>query len=152
MSHYLIDEKATSKLVQKLLPLLKPGLLIFLKGDLGAGKTSFVKICAEFLGVPRTEVHSPTFSLVNEYRGRDMELVHCDFYRLPEGEMLDDLGGTEFFYQEKLFFLEWGERLGIAPFLPINRRIDIQLWAEPPQEGRWCSLPPKWEVFLKGGG
>ena len=147
--YHLVDETATTQFAQKLLPLFQPGLLVFLEGNLGAGKTTFVKICAELLGVPKYTVHSPTFSLVNEYRGKDREIVHCDFYRLSQGDMLDDLGGTELFYQDKLFFLEWGSKLGIRDLLPTSRVVQIHLWEERGKNGRWYSLPSKWEEFLE---
>jgi len=74
---------------------LRPGDAVFLEGDLGAGKTVFVKGLAEGLGLDADEVSSPSFALVHEYGppGKPPVLVHADLYRLPsEGAPLDDLG------------------------------------------------------------
>ena len=74
---------------------LRPGDVVFLEGELGAGKTVFVKGLAEGLGLDPDEVTSPSFALVHEYGppGRPPVLVHVDLYRLPEeGASLEDLG------------------------------------------------------------
>lgn len=101
--------------------LLRPGAVVLLKGDLGAGKTHFSKGVALGLGINET-ITSPTFTLINEYQGR-WPLYHMDFYRLGEPEEAIDLGVDEYFYGQGVCLLEWPEQiLGFWPeqFLEIT--------------------------------
>lgn len=91
---------------------LAPGIWVLLFGDLGAGKTVFVRGMAEGLGVDPAEVSSPTFTLVQEYRGR-LPLHHVDFYRVA-GLEVDDLGLDELSASGGVVAVEWAERLGRA--------------------------------------
>ena len=74
---------------------MKAGDVVLLHGDLGAGKTAFVGGLAEGLGIAREEVSSPTFTLVQEYRGGRLTLFHADLYRLNDPREIDDLGLDE---------------------------------------------------------
>lgn len=106
---------------------LKGGEIVLLKGTLGAGKTLFVKGIASALDFDTEEVTSPSFTLVNLYKGR-LTLYHLDLYRLPEGAAsahavdLDDLLSEE----QAVLVIEWGERLGDYRLPPPVWQIEIQ--------------------------
>ena len=118
------SEDETRHIAAALALTLSPGAVVLLHGDLGAGKTAFVRGLAEGLGVPEDAVSSPTFTLVHEYRGGTLPLFHADLYRLPTGASLDDLGLDEV-AEDGVLAIEWPERL--ARQLPgaIDVRIDI---------------------------
>jgi tRNA threonylcarbamoyladenosine biosynthesis protein TsaE len=86
------------------------GRVIALSGDLGAGKTQFVKGLARGLGIP-ARVHSPTFTLVNEYAGGRLKLFHLDLYRLETREQILSAGIEEFLSPDGVSVVEWAERI-----------------------------------------
>ena len=88
----------------------QPGLVIGLSGDLGAGKTQLVKGIARGLGIP-ARVHSPTFTLVNEYGGGRLRLFHLDLYRLETHRQMVSAGLEEFLQPDGVTVIEWAERL-----------------------------------------
>jgi tRNA threonylcarbamoyladenosine biosynthesis protein TsaE len=96
------SEDDTQALSKRLAELLKPGDVIALEGDLGAGKTTFTKGLAEGLGIKKN-VNSPTFTIIKEYQGR-MPLYHMDVYRVDSSE---DLGFEEYFEGEGVTVVEW---------------------------------------------
>ena len=80
-------------------------------GDMGAGKTTFIKAICENLGVSDT-INSPTFAIVNEYRSDSGELIyHFDFYRINKIEEVFDFGYEDYFYSGSLCFIEWPEKV-----------------------------------------
>ena len=94
-------------------------------GDMGAGKTTFIKSLCEQLGVNET-VTSPTFSIVNEYQSKGIKIYHFDFYRLKNQNEALDMGYEEYFYSGNYCFIEWPEK--ISDLLPPHYiRIDIQV-------------------------
>jgi len=92
-----------------------PGLVLALSGDLGAGKTQLVKGLARGLGVT-ARVHSPTFTLVNEYGGGRLTLFHLDLYRLETAAQLVSAGIEEFLSPDGVAVVEWAERLSALGF------------------------------------
>lgn len=104
------SEAETRATARRLATTLRPGAVLLLLGDLGAGKTAFVRGLAEGLGIAEDAVSSPTFTLVQEYRGGRLPLYHADLYRLPEGVSLDDLGLDEV-AEDGVLAIEWPERL-----------------------------------------
>lgn len=104
--------------------MLRPGDVVALIGDLGAGKTTLAKGIAAGAGVEdENEVTSPTFVLVNEYRGR-FPVYHADLYRLREAPELEDLGWEEFIYGKGISLLEWAEKIPEA--LP-DERLEVRI-------------------------
>ena len=96
--------------------LLGPGDVLLLEGNLGAGKTTMTKGIAEGLGV-KGYVNSPTFTLVNEYRGR-LPVYHLDCYRLESSREALDFGIEEYIYGDGVTIIEWPER--IKDILPTD--------------------------------
>jgi tRNA threonylcarbamoyladenosine biosynthesis protein TsaE len=86
------------------------GWVLALSGELGAGKTRLVKGVARGLGIA-TRVHSPTFTLVNEYDGGRLRLFHLDLYRLETHEQILSAGLEEFLPPDGVAVIEWAERL-----------------------------------------
>jgi tRNA threonylcarbamoyladenosine biosynthesis protein TsaE len=86
------------------------GLVIALSGELGAGKTQLVKGIARGLGITE-RVHSPTFTLVNEYCGGRLKLFHLDLYRLETRGQILSAGVEEFLQPDGVAVIEWAERL-----------------------------------------
>ena len=97
------------------------GSRVFLYGELGAGKTAFVRGLAAGLGVDPDDVSSPTFTLVQEYRGR-LPLYHVDLYRLAPGEV-DDLG-LNALAADGVMAIEWAERMPRGDAAAIAVRLE----------------------------
>ncbi len=116
---------ATQALGRRLGSVLKAGSVIGLTGELGSGKTLLTRGICEGLGVPLRQVNSPTFVLVNEYRGR-LPVFHLDVYRLDGAADAVDLGITDYFQraEEGIMIVEWAEKLpGVLP----DDRLDVTI-------------------------
>ena len=100
----------TWELARCLAPELKPGDVICLEGDLGAGKTTFTQGLAAALGVPG-RVNSPTFCIVQEHRGPSL-LVHMDLYRLHTEDDVIAIGWEDYLAEGAILIVEWPERAG----------------------------------------
>ena len=133
------NEEETKILGAALGPLLFPGAVILLSGELGAGKTVFARGVGSGLGV-QTPITSPTFTLLNAHQGL-LPFYHFDLYRLDDEEELFELGLEELLTGEGVCLLEWAEKfpsLYIGPQLSVTieqedftrRRIVFSSWSE----------------------
>lgn len=122
MRHVTTSEAETQSVARVLAQTLSAGAVVLLQGDLGAGKTAFVRGLATGLGIDADEVSSPTFTIVQEYRGGRLPLFHADLYRLGSAEV-DDLGLDELGADEGVVAIEWAERLP----RPLPGAVHVQL-------------------------
>ena len=106
----------TKQLAASVAELVRPGDIILLAGDLGAGKTAFVQGLGAALGI-QVRITSPTFTLVSQYSGR-LELFHLDVYRLDQVDEVFDLGLAEMLDEGGVTVIEWGDT--IIPALPAD--------------------------------
>jgi tRNA threonylcarbamoyladenosine biosynthesis protein TsaE len=120
--HLTRSEAETAGIASDLAATLSPGDVLLLSGNLGAGKTAFVRGLAAGLGIDPEEVSSPTFTLVHEYRGGRFTLYHVDLYRL-EKAATDERGLEEL--HRGVLAIEWPDRLTHA--LPGARHISIEI-------------------------
>jgi tRNA threonylcarbamoyladenosine biosynthesis protein TsaE len=104
------SENETAAVGRELAATLCAGDAVLLFGDLGAGKTAFVRGLAEGLGVAGGDVSSPTFTLIQEYRDGRLPLFHVDLYRIEDPREFDELGLDEI-ANDGVLAVEWAERL-----------------------------------------
>ena len=122
------NEKALEDFAAQFARQLRPGARVYLSGDLGAGKTSFVRAALRALGYSGM-VKSPSFTLVEPYCFHDYEIYHADLYRLNTVQELNDIGFCEYFSDHSICFIEWPEKaLGYLP--SPTHRIDIKIEGE----------------------
>jgi tRNA threonylcarbamoyladenosine biosynthesis protein TsaE len=139
------SEVETQAVAREVAATLRAGDVLLLSGDLGAGKTTFVRGLAEGLGIDPGEVSSPTFTLVHEYRGRRLTLYHADLYRL-ESAATDDLGLEEIGVKDGVLAIEWPDRLSHELPGAILIRIEVvddasrRITIGPPEGGRPYSI------------
>ena len=126
-SHTTHSEDETAALAATLAAGLHAGDVLLLSGNLGAGKTAFVRGLAEGLGIDPADVSSPTFTLVHEYRGGRLTLYHVDLYRLGRAAT-DDLGLEEMGVADGVLAIEWPDRL--THELPGAVRVDMDIVAD----------------------
>jgi tRNA threonylcarbamoyladenosine biosynthesis protein TsaE len=119
----LPDEAATMRLGARLAPLLRPGLVIYLEGDLGTGKTTLARSLIRALGHAGA-VKSPTYSLVEVYVISSLYLYHFDFYRFESPEEFHHAGLGEYFNETAVCLVEWPERAeGCVPSPDLRLRL-----------------------------
>ena len=135
-SMFLPDEAATLALGGRLAQLLEPGLIIFLEGDLGAGKTTAVRGLLRALGYTG-KVKSPTYTLVEIYAISRLNLYHFDFYRFNQPEEYLDAGLDEYFEGAGVCLVEWPDKAGA--YLPV---ADLCLHLSLDRSGRAARLQP----------
>lgn len=116
----------TTELGRQLAGELKPGSMVLLRGELGAGKTTLVKGIAEgFQAAEADRVTSPTFTLVHEYRGPEVTLYHIDLYRIDTPRELDTLAIDDLRDPNSILLIEWGEK-----FERFVRERDVEVAIE----------------------
>ena len=128
------SQEDTQHVARDLAAALKAGDVLLLSGNLGAGKTAFVRGLAAGLGIDPEEVSSPTFTLVHEYRGGRLTLYHADLYRL-EKVATEDLGLEEMGISDGVLAIEWPDRLSHA--LPGARAVQIEIVDESTRRITW---------------
>ena len=124
----------TQAIAEQLAATLDPGDVLLLSGELGAGKTTFVRGLAAGLGIDPGEVSSPTFTIVHEYRGGRLTLYHADLYRL-ERAATEDVGLEEMGVRDGVLAIEWPERLTHS--LPGARSVHFELLDEGRRRISW---------------
>ena len=107
----------TEKIAYELADKIAPGTVIFMRGDLGAGKTAFVRGLADGLGISPETVSSPTYTLVKEYYGEKTQLIHFDMYRIESLDDLYSIGFFDYLNEKNIIAVEWSEN--------IEKYIDI---------------------------
>jgi tRNA threonylcarbamoyladenosine biosynthesis protein TsaE len=120
----------TESLGEKFGRAAQSGFIFALSGDLGAGKTRFVKGLARGLGIS-ARVHSPTFTLVNEYGGGRLKLFHLDLYRLETREQVLSAGVEDFLQPNGVSVIEWAERIYDLRFTIYDfKKVTIEILNE----------------------
>ncbi len=115
------SEESTREFAEKYAATLKPYDVVILDGEMGVGKTAFVKGLAKGLGI-KEEVTSPTYAYMNDYDGR---LFHYDCYRIESAEQAERMGLADYFDMGGICVIEWAQN--IAPLLPENcKRVTIK--------------------------
>lgn len=116
----------TTKLGRKLAAEIRPGSVVVLRGDLGAGKTTLVKGIAEgFHAAQAEDVTSPTFTLIHEYRAAELSLFHIDLYRIDTQRELDTLALDDLMDPKSILLIEWGEK-----FERFRKERDLEIAIE----------------------
>ncbi len=104
--------KKTEQFGKALAKGLKPGDIVCLFGELGSGKTVLTRGIAQGLKIKKTEVHSPTFTLMNIYPAPKVPVYHFDLYRIENPKEIEAIGYEDFFYGGGICVVEWADRLG----------------------------------------
>ncbi|WP_373399595.1 tRNA (adenosine(37)-N6)-threonylcarbamoyltransferase complex ATPase subunit type 1 TsaE [Algoriphagus halophilus] len=116
MIQFSYGKEAISKAAKKVIEIAGSEKVWVFKGEMGAGKTTFIKALAEQFQI-QDQISSPTFGIVNEYQNDSgEEFYHFDFYRLDDPTEALDIGIEEYFYSQNYCWLEWAEK--VADFLP----------------------------------
>jgi tRNA threonylcarbamoyladenosine biosynthesis protein TsaE len=141
------SEADTERLGRALADVLPGGTVVALIGTLGAGKTRLVQAFAAAHGVPRDAATSPTFVLVNEYRGR-VPIYHIDAYRLRDEDEFLELGPEEYFDSAGVTFVEWADR--VTDCLPAERlEIRCEAVGETVRRFTLCGTTPGLERVVR---
>src|ERR1700751_1731201 len=109
-TYFAHSEEETVSLAKKIAAELQPNHILFLQGDLGAGKTTFVKGLASSFNIEKNLVSSPTFQLLHIYEGT-VPIFHFDLYRLKDSKEFTHMGFDELFEKDAIICVEWPERI-----------------------------------------
>lgn len=134
MKQFRVEKEAElEQVASELVAMLSSYEVVCFQGEMGAGKTTFIKVICEQLGV-QDAMSSPTFSIVNEYRDQeDHPIYHFDFYRVEKLQEALDIGAEEYFYSGDLCLIEWPDM--IKELIPENHlEISIKLVDENARE------------------
>jgi tRNA threonylcarbamoyladenosine biosynthesis protein TsaE len=131
---YLADEAATLEAGAQLAGQLEPGLTIYLHGDLGAGKTTFVRGLLHGLG-HQGKVKSPTYTLVEPYVISRFNIYHFDLYRFVDPEEWEAAGFRDYFNPQSVCLVEWPEKAG-----DLIPEADMDISLQPRDDGRMLQL------------
>ncbi len=134
-TEYLADEAATLAFARQFAATVELPCSVALIGDLGAGKTTFVRGVLRALGVMGS-IKSPTYALVESYDTTKGEVHHLDAYRIESVDDFEARGGFEYFESPSIRFVEWPERLVGAVFFDLELRFDFE------NEGRRVTVSP----------
>lgn len=135
-SRTLNDEKDTLAFGERCAQLFSPGNIIYLQGELGSGKTTFVRGCLRGFGF-QGSIKSPTYTLVEPYEFSWGILYHFDLYRIQKVQELESMGIREYFDKTSLVLIEWPERgLGLLP------KPDLELTFKHKENSREVSIEP----------
>ena len=125
-SLFLPNEEASEQLAADLAPMIPPSFLISFSGEIGSGKTTFIRALLKCLGV-QTAIKSPTFSLVESYSCLRLEIHHFDLYRIQHADELEYIGFRDYFSKPSLCCIEWPEHAGnLLPKEDIRFSLSIQ--------------------------
>ncbi|VAW67445.1 tRNA threonylcarbamoyladenosine biosynthesis protein TsaE [hydrothermal vent metagenome] len=144
-SIFLKDEQAQLDLAAVIASHTPPGSIIFLQGDLGAGKTTLARGFLQALG-HRGNVKSPTYTLVEPYLINQQQVYHFDLYRLGSPDELEYAGGRDYFDNESISLIEWPEKAaGYLPVADISCCLSYQKQsgAQGVIQGRQCVISSK---------
>lgn len=134
------DEPAMEALAQRLAEVVEPPLVVFLEGDLGAGKTTLTRALVRGLGY-RGRVKSPTYGLLEQYEAGGIHVLHLDLYRIADPGELEYLAITDLFGPQTLLVVEWPERGGqFLPAVDLTIHIDH---ADKARQLRWEPHTPR---------
>ncbi len=155
LGHLLSGPDETERAARSLGGLLRPGDAIGLVGELGAGKTRFVRGLARGLALPdRVRVTSPTFTILNQLRGGRLPLYHADLYRIESAAELDQIGLEDLWGEAGVLAVEWSDRFAVLPpdHLVVRLRVTGEEERMLDAEGRGpraASLAAEWARLLR---
>jgi tRNA threonylcarbamoyladenosine biosynthesis protein TsaE len=119
------DLNSLEQFARDMLSFFKKGDIIVLSGDLGAGKTTFIRFFCKYLGI-KEDVTSPTFTIINEYVSSVQTIYHFDFYRLRDIAELKGLNLDDYLFDDGICFMEWGEKVeSVLPLPHYHLNIHI---------------------------